>query len=148
MKYTLASLVLFLGLGSQVAMAQAQDISSQALLYVPGGQVVVLERDEVKVQTTNGTIVEVEFTRKGVFEEASGKNASSDNLTPPNALVPLATALQGLQAAGKQAAGEWSLESSLRYGWHYEFDGYENGVEMEYIVDATTGAFVKAIADN
>jgi hypothetical protein len=126
---------------------QANDMVAEALSYVPGGQVVRVEHDEVKIQTSNGTIVEIEFLRNGSFEEASGKNAQQDVLTPPNSLVTLGVALQGLKDAGKSASGEWSLEHSMRHNWHYEFEGYENGQEMEYVVNAKTGKFIAGYVD-
>lgn len=125
----------------------AQAANHPALKYVPGGEIVVEKKDEVKVKTPKGGIVEVEFKRNGDFEEASGKNASQDVFQPPFDLVPLSKAVKGLKDAKKEASGEWSLDSSYSKGWHYEFEAYEDGKEVEYLVDAKNGKFLKSKVD-
>lgn len=126
----------------------AGNLGQTALTYVPQGKILQEKYDEVKIQTAQGGIIEVEFTRSGQFDEASGKNANADVFNAPNNLVPLAKAVQALKAAGKQPSGEWSLDSSFINGWVYEFEGYENGQEMEYYVSASSGKFLKAVLDN
>lgn len=128
--------------------AIAGDLGVQALSFVPGGKVLQEKYDEVKIQTAKGSIIEVEFTRSGKFDEASGNNAAEDAFKAPNGLVSLETAVKGLKDAKKQPTAEWSLDSSIVKGWIYEFEGYENGQEMEYYVDAKTGKFLKASVDN
>lgn len=129
------------------SLALAKTASEQALQFVPKGKIVQEKPDEIKVQTTGGGIVEVEFANNGDFEEASGNSVDQDTFIPPHGLVPLATAAQAVKGTGKSLSGKWSLDKSLMSGWHYEFEGYENGNEMEYTVDAKTGKYVSAKVD-
>lgn len=147
MNKILTATILSFGFFSSLAFAQSKGIAAEALKYVANGKVVAQEHDEIKIQTPNGGIIEVEFTNQGAFEEASGKDASADSFTPPNDLVPLSQALAGLKKAGKEASGDWSLDYSRNTGWYYEFEGFENNQEMEYIVDAKTGKFLSSNVD-
>lgn len=107
--------------------------------YVPQGKIIQEKNDEVKVQTPNGTIVEIEFKRNGNLEEASGDNVEKDVFIPGEGLLSLKDAHAAMTKAGKTAQGDWSLDDSMLKGWHYEFEGVENGKNMEYTVDAKTG---------
>jgi uncharacterized membrane protein YkoI len=122
------------------ASASASSIGDLALSYVPGGHIIQERNDEVKLRTDNGSVIEVEFTARGEFEEASGKNVDADKFNPPHSLLTLEKATAALKKAGKTPVGDWSLENSFIKGWHYDFDGFEAGREMEYEVDAKTGA--------
>lgn len=144
MKSSIA-LIAILSLGTSVATAKTP--SEQALQFVPKGKIVQEKPDEVKIQTTSGSIVEVEFANNGDFEEASGNSVEQDIFVPPNGLVTLSQAAQAVKSANKPISGKWSLDRSLMNGWHYEFEGYENGNEMEYTVDAKTGKYVSTKVD-
>lgn len=128
--------------------AFAGSIKESALSYIPNGKVVQEKDKEVKVQTQNGTIVEVEFTMTGAFEEASGDSIEQDVFVPGDGLLSLADAVGALKKAGKTPSGDWSLDKSFVKGWHYEFEGYESGKKMDYVVDAKTGKLLESTIDD
>lgn len=130
------------------SVAMAQSIGDIALSYIPGGKILEVKRDEVKVLTPNSTVVEVEFKRDGSFEEASGDVIEKDIFVPGQGMLSLADAVTEFQKSGDTATGDWSLDHGLVHGWHYEFEGYKNGQQMEYTVDAITGKILDSRVDN
>lgn len=122
-------------------------LSDEALKLIPGGKVVAEKKEEVKIQTPEGSIVEVEYER-GKFEEASGDNAEKDVLVPGEGLLSLKDAVASLKKSGKTPVGDWSLDKSFIKGWHYEFEGFENNQKMDYIVDAKTGKLLESKIDD
>lgn len=126
----------------------ARDVSQKGLEYVPKGTVVEHKDDEVKMKTVNGGIVEVEFTRDGELDEASGDSVVHDEFVPGQGLLPLKEAVQHLQKNGKTPSGDWSLENSFIKGWHYEFEGIEAGKSMDYVLDAKTGKLLESKIDD
>lgn len=119
-----------------------------ALLLVPDGKVHEVGKDEIKIATANDSIVELEFSANGKLEEASGDDCHRDILIPKNGLLTLAEANQALEKQGKEVQGEWSLEESFFQGWHYDFEGTENGKEVEFVVDAKNGKLLKIKVDD
>lgn len=140
--------VLSVGLLALALPVMAATMSESALKMVPGGKVVQEKDKEIKVQTKENTIVEIEFKRNGDFEEASGKMVDKDNFEPGQNLLSLKDALAAVKKAGKNPNGEWSLDDSMIKGWHYEFEGIENGKSMEYVVDAKTGTLKETKQDD
>lgn len=130
------------------ASTEASDKTDLALKLVPGGKVVEERAKEIKVLTGNNSLVEIEFKQDGSFEEASGEDVSKDVFVPPMNLLPLSSAIAALKKEGKAPAGEWSLEQSFMKGWHYEFEGLEDGRKMDYVVDAKAGKIVSATIDD
>lgn len=128
------------------ALAATQGES--ALKMVPGGKVLQEKEKEVRIQTTNGSIVELEFKRNGDFEEASGHAVDKDNFVPGQNLMSLKDAVASVKKTGKTPVGNWSLEESMMKGWHYEFEGMENGKSMDYVVDAKTGKLKESRVDD
>lgn len=111
---------------------------------VPESKVVKQDGDEFEVSTAKQTIVEVEFNRDGTVEEASGDAAvAGDVFTPGNNMITLQQAVDSLKKAGKTPKGDWSYKKSFTNGWVYEFEGVENGKDMEYAVSAKDGKIVK-----
>ena len=100
-------------------------------------------KDEVKVQTKNGSLVEIEFSPDGNFEEASGDNCKADVFIPKRGLLSLKEVHEALIKLGKVPEGEWSLEESFLQGWHYDFEGSESAQEVEYVMDANNGKLLK-----
>lgn len=145
MKYLLIS-ALFV-MSAQVFSATGS-IKENALKYVKEGKVVHEKANEVKVQTKAGTVVEVEFKNDGTLEEASGKALDQDVFEPGNGMISLKDARDSLKKAGKTPVGEWSFENSLTKGWNYEFEGFEDGKKMDYIVDAKNGKLIESRIDN
>lgn len=123
-------------------------ISDDALKFVPGGKIIQEKKDEVKVETPAGSVVEVEFDRKGKFEEASGDSIMNDLFVPGDGLMALKDAVAMTQKQGKTLTGEWSLDKSMMKGWYYKFEGSENGKKMDYLVDAKTGKILESKVDN
>lgn len=131
---------------AMIATARAADPKISTI--IPEGEIVQEKEREVKVKTKAGSIVEVEFDRGGKFEEASGKAPDKDVLNPGNNLITLAKAYEALKAAGKTATGDWSLEKSFMKGWIYEFEGFENGKEVDYLINAENGKFLETRIDD
>lgn len=121
-----------------MAMPAFASISQEALKAVPGGKILSEKKEEVKVQTPSGSVVEVEFNREGKLKEASG-NSIGDNFVPGGEVKPLKEIVASLQANGKEVAGDWSLDKHMIKGWRYEIGGTENGKPVEYEVDARNG---------
>lgn len=123
-------------------------IFDKTKLIVPDGEIVQEKEREYKVRTKQGSIVEVEFERNGVFEEASGKSVEKDVLVPGEGLISLSAAVESLKKAGKVSSGDWSLEKSFIKGWVYEFEGFEQGREVEYLINAENGKFLETRVDD
>lgn len=122
--------------------------AENAVRYVPNGKLVKVEKDEVKIQTPKGGVVEVELNLRGELAEASGNMADSDDLIPGKGLLSLRDAVSAAKKAGKAPKGEWSLEYGMINGWYYEFQEYKNGSEFEYLVSAKDGNLLKEKKDN
>ncbi len=130
------------------AQSFAQDLKASALKYVPGGSVVELKKDEVKVKTPAGSLVEIEFNRSGELDEASGDAIESDVFIPGNNLKTLSEISKTLKDQGYQLTGDWSYESSFMNPWHYEVDAFKDGQSFEVEVDAKTGKVTKSKIDD
>lgn len=124
------------------------DTTHLALKFVPGATVVQEKDKEIKLRTTAGTLVEIEFDAAGNFEEASGDNVERDIFIPDQKLLSLEVAASKLKSEGKSPVGEWSLEHIFLKGWHYEFEGYENGQKYNYVVDAKNGKLANKKLDD
>lgn len=112
--------------------------------YVPDSTLVKEKKDEVKVKTAAGTLIEIEFSSDSTFEEASGDAANSgDILVPGQGLLSLKEITEALTKLGKVPSGEWKLEKEFLSGWVYEIESTEKGVKMEYKMDAKTGQLLK-----
>lgn len=103
---------------------------------VPRGKIVeTLGRDYI-VKTKAGTKIEIEFTRSGSFEEASGKNLNKgDELEPGEGLISLGSAAQIIHKSGQRPEGFWLLEKDQMMGWIYEINGI--------IIGAKTGEILR-----
>lgn len=111
---------------------------------IPQSKVVKKDGDEYEVMTPKNTVVEVELNRDGTVDKASGDAAvGGDTFVPGSGMISLADAVESLKKSGKSAAGDWSYKKSFTNGWVYEFEGLENGKEMEYQVSAKDGSLVK-----
>lgn len=130
------------------SFAYAAKTAPNPLQYVPDGKLVQSEKNEYKIQTPEGSVVEVEFNRKGELSEASGDLVEKDVFVPGNGLLSLDQALSAVQSQGKSPAGEWSLDYSMMRGWYYEFNEIVNGQEVEYTVSAKDGKILKEEIDN
>ena len=131
-----------ISLGISASAGSDIKLKETAVKMVPGAKLVVEDGHEFKFQTAKGTIVEVELHRDGSIDEASGDVALNDIFHPGRGLLTLTDAINALKKAGKSPVGDWSFEKSMLHGWIYEFDGIENGKEMEYAIDATNGKLV------
>lgn len=119
-------------------------LKDAAMKAVPNAKLLTEDGNDFDLQTAKGTIVEVEMNGDGSLDEASGDAATQgDVFSPGNGLISLEEATRALQKAGKSPTGDWSLEKSMLRGWVYEFEGRENGKDMEYAIDAKTGKLVK-----
>ena len=115
-------------------------IQSTLTTLVPEARVVEQDGDEYELETPRNTRVEIKLDRAGVLDEASGDAAENgDVLVPGDGRMTLTDAVAALKKAGKAPTGDWSLEKSLLKGWVYEFEGRENGKEIDYKVSATDG---------
>lgn len=130
------------------AQSFAQDLKASALKYVPGGAVVELKKDEVKVKTPAGSLVEIEFNRNGELDEASGDAIESDVFIPGNDYKNLSEISKTLKDQGYQLSGDWSYESSFMKPWHYEVDAFKDGQSYEVEIDAKTGKILKSKIDD
>lgn len=112
--------------------------------YVPNGKIIQTKKKEIKVQTSQNSIVEIEFDTDGAFEEASGDDIDKDVLQPGQGLISLTDAVTSVRKERKNLTGEWSLEKHFFSGWVYEFEGFDAGInkKMEFAVDAKTGRFI------
>lgn len=139
-------LVLILSIASLSAFAQVK--AEDALKYVPGGSVVQTKVDEVKIRTPKGSIVEIEFTRGGTFEEASGDMIESDVFVPVGDYLPLEKVAAIVKELGYTLKGDWSYEKKFMRDWRYEVDALQNNLEYEIIVDAKTGKVLEERLDD
>lgn len=142
-KLSSMALVLIVGLWSLAATA-----APNPLQYVPEGKLLEAEKNEYKIQTPDGSVVEIEFTRKGELSEASGDLVDKDVFVPGQGLLSLSQAVEAIKEQGKNPVGEWSLEYSMLRGWYYEFEEILNGQKMEYVVSAKDGKILKSKIDN
>lgn len=143
MKTMITMVTLMLSLGAYAAA----NLGAEAMKLVPESKVLQEKGREVKLQTSKGGIIEIEFDRKGALTEASGENVEMDVFNAPAPMLSLKDAVAAAQKAGKTPAGEWSLEKGTFTGWAYEFKGFENGKEMEYVIDAKSGELKKQSKD-
>ncbi len=141
----LALIGVILCLGS---WASANTVPTNPLQFVPNGKLLQSEGKEYKIQTPEGSVVEVELNRKGELDEASGDLAEKDVFVPGQGLLALDQALNAVKEQGKSPSGEWSLEYSMIRGWYYEFNEKLNGQEIEYLVSAKDGKILKEKIDN
>lgn len=130
------------------AQTFAQDLSAKALKLVPGGTVVEAKKDEVKIKTQAGSLVEIEFSRSGELDEASGDAMDSDSFIPGKGHKSLSEVSSELKKQGYQVSGDWSYESGFMKDWHYEVDAFKDNQNLELIVDAKTGKVTKSKIDN
>lgn len=115
---------------------------------VPSGELVKDKKDEKHFKTKAGTIVEVEYDRKGVFEEASGDMAlNGDEFTAHEGHLSLKEITENLKKAGKNLTGEWKYQHSLLNGWVYELEGMTDGKEVDFYVSAKDGKIIKEKID-
>lgn len=139
---TLGLMVLLSSL-SAVAAPKVNDTTIPTM--VPKGKVDSKGWREYKVKTEAGTKVEVEFDRKGELAEASGDHLNKgDMFEPGQGLISLSTAAQAVTKAGNILKDEWEFSNDSKYGWVYSFEGERKGNSMDYMVDAKSGAIVKA----
>jgi uncharacterized membrane protein YkoI len=84
-------------------------------------------------------------SRNGELSEASGDHLNKGDLFEPGqGLITLSTAAQSVTKAGNILKDEWEFEKDSKYGWVYSFEGERKGNSMDFMVDAKTGAIVKA----
>lgn len=138
--------ILMMGLISTSA-SFASVYSDKALKLIPEGTVQKEEKGDVNVLTKNKTIVEVEFDRNGELKEAKGGSVKLDNFVPENGMLSLKDAHAKLESTGAIAVGEWSLDHSRKYNWHYEFEVLKDNVKFDYVLDARTGKVLDTYRD-
>ena len=129
------------------SLALAAKSADMASKFVPNSKVVHETSKEVKMKTDHGSLIDIEFGMDGAFNEASGTNVDKDVFNPPDKMLTLKDAVAAAKKAGKNPVGKWSLEKGTLTGWAYEFQGFENGKEMEYVIDAKSGELKKAKKD-
>ena len=144
MKFYIATILL---VSLSTSVMSATDLGKKALKFVPDGAVQGVDRDEVMIKTKAGGLIEVELTKDGDLEEASGNMVETDTFAPGNGLLPLNEAVASMKKQGKNVSGEWSLDKDFLRDWEYEFEGAENGKQYEYSMNAKTGKLVKSEAD-
>lgn len=130
------------------ATALANDLGSKALKLVPGGVIQTQKSDEVKVKTPNGTLVEIDFTKAGEFEDASGDLAEKDIFTPGEGYKSLEEVVAEIKKQGYQLKGDWSYDKDLLTSWHYELEAIQDGKEVELKIDAKTAKILSAEIDD
>lgn len=140
----------FLGLSVIVCgpLFAAEELANKALSYVPQGEVISKETDEIKIRSLKGGVIEIEFKQNGSLDEASGDDALGDQFVPGEGLLSLKEAVSYLVKNNKKPTGEWTLEKSFLKGWHYEIEGNENGQAVDYILDAKTGKILDTQKDD
>jgi hypothetical protein len=110
---------------------------------VPGGKVSTHIGSDFSVRTLAGTKVIIEFSRKGIFDEASGLNlGSGDIFEPGNGLISLGSAAQSVEKQGHKVKGKWRLENDHDLGWIYELENSPDRETMEYVVDAKSAQLI------
>ena len=113
---------------------------------VPKAKVVDESPESIKVLTPHKTEIELVFDDKGVLEEAFGKAAGKgDNFVPGQKLLPLEEIVKKL--SGKTLQGEWIFEKNSKGDWVYDIEGRENNKDVDYIINAETGAVIEVIFD-
>lgn len=132
-------LLIFTLLGLLSFSVFAEIKSEDALKYVPGGTIVKLKKDEAKVKTPNGGVVELEFKRNGELDEASGDMAEADTFIPGADYLPLEKITQAVKKQGYQLRGDWTYEKGFMKDWRYEVDVFHENREAELVVDAKNG---------
>jgi uncharacterized membrane protein YkoI len=91
-------------------------------------------------------VKELVFDDKGVLEEAYGKAAGKgDNFVPGQKMLPLDEIIKKL--TGKTIQGEWIFEQNANGDWVYDIEGRENDKDVDYIINAETGAVKEVILD-
>lgn len=136
-----------------MALAQADKPAAQQTpeifkTVVPGGSVVKHEKNDYDIETPGKTIVEVELTKDGAIDEASGDAShNGDVFVPGDGRISLTEAVEALKKAGKTPTGDWSFEKKLTGGWVYEFDGTDKDQRMEYEVSAKDGKILSEKKD-
>lgn len=139
-------LLLSLSLLSFSALAEIKN--EDVVKFVPGGTVVHSKKDEVKVQTAKGSIVELEFKRNGSLDEASGDMIEQDVFIPGEGNLELEKIVSNLKSEGYQLKGDWSYDKSWIKGWHYEVDAILNKEHLELTIDARSGKIVSSELDD
>ncbi len=128
---------------SALAVPKVNDTTIPTM--VPKGKIDHKGWREYKVKTEAGTKVEIEYDRKGELSEASGDHLNKgDNFEPGQGFISLSTAAQSVTKAGNILKDEWEFEKDSKYGWVYTFEGERQGNALDFMVDAKTGAIVKA----
>jgi hypothetical protein len=113
---------------------------------VPQGKIVSESPESIKVETVGKTQIELVFDDKGVLEEAYGKAAGKgDNFVPGQKMLPLDEIIKKL--TGKTIQGEWIFEQNANGDWVYDIEGRENDKDVDYIINAETGAVKEVILD-
>ena len=113
---------------------------------VPQGKIVSESPESIKVETVGKTQIELVFDEKGVPEEAYGKAAGKgDNFVPGQKMLPLDEIIKKL--TGKTIQGEWIFEQNTNGDWVYDIEGRENDKDVDYIINAETGAVKEVILD-
>lgn len=133
MKFLLSAV---LSIASLSALAKVNP--EEAMKFVPGGSIVETKSDEVKIKSTKGGIVELEFKRNGELDEASGDMIESDSFVPGKEYLPLEKITAALKEQGYQLKGDWNYEKSLTKDWYYEVEAFQDNQEYELVVDAKT----------
>jgi len=144
MKYIVFSGVLTVMSFSSIAAVKDED----ALKYVPGGSVVENKKDEVKVRSPQGGIVELEFKRNGKLDEASGDMIELDSFVPGENYLPLDRIAASLKEEGHQLRGDWSYDKGFMKDWRYEVDTIQNNERFELVVDAKTAKILDKRIDD
>lgn len=144
MKYLIFSSILAITSLSAFAAVKDED----ALKFVPGGTVVENKKDEVKVRSPQGGIVELEFKRNGELDEASGDMIESDSFAPGKDYLPLDRIAAALKEEGHQLRGDWSYDKSFMKDWRYEIDTTQNNEQLELVVDAKTAKILDKRIDD
>ena len=135
----MVSVILCLFLSSAFASPLVKEL-------VPQGKIVSESPESIKVETTGKTQIELVFDDKGVLEEAYGKAAGKgDNFVPGQKMLPLDEIIKKL--TGKTIQGEWIFEQNTNGDWVYDIEGRENDKDVDYIINAETGAVKEVILD-
>lgn len=107
-----------------------------ALSMVPRSKVIENYGRDFILKTKAGTKIDIEFSRKGKLESASGKNLNKgDELEPGDGLIALSSAAHILYQNGKLTEGYWTLENDPELGWIYEIG--------DSTIEAQSGKIIK-----
>ena len=143
MKKTLSILVI-----TFTTSAFANELGNRALSFVPGGTIQTQKSDEVKIKTKQGTLVEIDFTRTGELEDASGDMAEKDEFNPGKEMKSLSEVVSEVKKQGYLLKGDWSYDKDLLNSWHYELEAMHEGKEVEIKVDAKTAKILNVEIDD